>query len=154
LRLILGASYQAAVKHMHYSMRTLGVFFRVSDHDDGRATVRDAREHIHHGFTVGAVKIARRLVGENQLRVCDERARHGDPLLLAAGQLLRLMTGSVREINTLESRGDSLTSLCARHTQVKECDLDVLRNIKVVDQIEALKYETHSGAPMQGEFFL
>jgi hypothetical protein len=141
-------SYQAAVEHVHYSMRALGVFFRVSDHDDGSAAVRNAREHIHHGLTVGAVKIARRLVGENQLRVRDERARHGDPLLLAAGQLLWHMTGSVREINALERRGDSLSSLCARYTQVKQCNLDVLRNSKVVDQIEVLKYETHSAAPI------
>ena len=52
------------------------------------------------------VEIAGRLVGEQHVRLGDERARNGDALLLAAGQLPRVVTDAAGEADAAEhSRG-------------------------------------------------
>jgi hypothetical protein len=48
------------------------------------------------------VQVARRLVGEQERRRAGQRARHGDPLLLAAGQPARLMRQARREADRSE----------------------------------------------------
>jgi hypothetical protein len=69
----------------------------VGDHDHGRAGRATPLEDVHHRFAVGAVEIAGRLVGEDQVRLGGERAGDGDALLLAAGKLLRAVAGAVAE---------------------------------------------------------
>ena len=46
-----------------------------------------------------AVKVARRFVAEQQCRVGDDPARNAHALLLAAGQLARIMFRALREAN-------------------------------------------------------
>ena len=51
------------------------------------------------------VEVAGRLVGEQQRGRGDQRPGHGDPLLLAAGELVRLVVDPVGEAHQLE-RGE------------------------------------------------
>src|SRR5215472_16993210 len=81
-------------------LRRLGV---VGHDHDGLAVV--AVEHLQQSQDlVGrlAVEVAGRLVAHQQLRVRHQRAGDGDPLLLAAGQLARLVLGAVGEPHHLE----------------------------------------------------
>ncbi len=44
-------------------------------------------ENIQHNFLVGRVKVAGRLISQNNLGLVDERTGNAHPLLLAAGEL-------------------------------------------------------------------
>ena len=61
------------------------------------ARSRQAAEQRQHGRAVLAVEVAGRLVGQHQLGIVDERAGDREPLLLAAGQLVRPAIGDLGE---------------------------------------------------------
>ena len=50
------------------------------------------------------VEVAGRLVGEEERRLGDQRARDRDALLLAAGELARLVVETIAEADALERR--------------------------------------------------
>ena len=70
----------------------------VRDHHDGLAEVVD-RVPQQAQDLVGrlGVQVAGRLVGEHHRRAVDQRTRHGDALLLAAGQLGRAVRQAIAE---------------------------------------------------------
>ena len=63
----------------------------VRDDHDGAA--REPSQELEHRRAVLGVEAAGRLVGEDQLRVVDERASEREALLLAAGELVREVIG-------------------------------------------------------------
>ena len=71
------------------------------EHDRPAGGVELAEEAEDVGADV-AVEVAGRLVGEDERRVGDERPGDGDPLLLAAGQLGRLVVEAVAQPEPLE----------------------------------------------------
>ena len=67
------------------------------DHQDRSALGIQPAQNVH-DFGFGArVKIARRFVSQNDLRVIDQRPRNGNALLLTAGKLKRSMIQSIAE---------------------------------------------------------
>ena len=70
----------------------------VRDHDDGLAEVVHGAAQQPEDLAAGLrVEVARRLVAEDDGGPRDERARHGDALLLAAGHLGRAVRAPVAE---------------------------------------------------------
>src|SRR5215212_7590267 len=84
----------------------------VLEPDDARAVLRDLRlvgdendcnaallfealEDVHHLDAGAAVEVSGRLVGEEDRRIVQERARNRDALLLPSGQLVRMVRGPV-----------------------------------------------------------
>src|SRR5215213_5677268 len=64
----------------------------VRDEDERDASLAvEALEDVHHLDRGARVERARRLVGEDELRVVDERARNRHALLLAARELVRVV---------------------------------------------------------------
>ena len=63
--------------------------------------VREAAKQAEHRLGVARVQARHRLVREQHLRRVGERDGEGDPLLLAAGQLLRAVTGPVADVERM-----------------------------------------------------
>ncbi len=75
----------------------------VRDEEQRRAALAIQPEHEVGDFDAGrVVEIARRLVGHQQLRLAGERAGDRDALLLAAGELLRIVRRALREPDARE----------------------------------------------------
>ena len=83
-------------------MREAGVVGAVGDHDDGGAGGVEVAEEVHDVEAVVAVEVAGGLVAEDELRVGDDRAGHGDTLLLSAGELLRVVARPVDDAHALQ----------------------------------------------------
>ena len=80
-----------SVADMHDAMRVLGDVGLVRDENDGVASGVQRVEESHN-FNAGlGVKISGGLVGQNDGRVVDEGTRDGNPLALAAGELVWLV---------------------------------------------------------------
>ena len=74
----------------------------VGDEDDRPARGVELVEERHDLGAGVAVEVAGRLVGEDERRLGDERPGDGDALLLAAGQLGRLVVEAVAQAEPLE----------------------------------------------------
>ena len=86
----------------------------VGDQDQGRALgARQLEQEVHHLLAGGAVEIAGRLVGQQELGPADEGARHGNPLLLAARELRRIVAEAMAEPDPLERRFGRLEGIAA-----------------------------------------
>ncbi len=81
----------AAVEHVDLAIRVVGVARIVRDDADRRAFGVQLGEQRHHLLAVLRVQVTRRLVGEQDRRAADERARDGDALLLTARELRRIV---------------------------------------------------------------
>src|SRR5438046_6281348 len=66
------------------------VHIRVRHLDDGGALLVQGLEHLHNFFPLIGVQIAGRLVGQDQLRVCNHRPSNADELLLSTRELARI----------------------------------------------------------------
>ena len=87
------------------------------------------------------VEVARRLVGEQQGRLVDERAGDGDALPLAARQLIRLMVHPVAQPDGGERLLGHDSALVAADLRVDQRQLDVLQRRGAREEIERLKHE-------------
>ena len=65
----------------------------VGHHHAGRAAVAGLAQQAHDGLAVDRVERAGRLVGQEQLALADDGAGDGDPLALAAGQVVGEVLG-------------------------------------------------------------
>ena len=78
-----------------------GLFVRYAD--DGYAYLRvDAAQQIHYLLRGGAVQGARRLVGEDDLRVVDEGPCDGDTLFLSARHFVGHVSGPLFQSEQIE----------------------------------------------------
>ena len=122
----------------------------VRDHDDRLAELVDgAPEQVEHVAPGGGVEVAGRLVGEDDGRARDQRARDGDPLLLAAGELRRPVRAAVAEPDGLDQRLEpGGVDVLARDAQRQE---HVLLGGEDREQVVALEDEADLRAAQQRE---
>ena len=74
------------VHHPDHTMRKSRHVLLVGDHDDRHILLCVQQpQKLHDLQRALGVQIARRLIGQNDLRIADQSPRDGDPLLLAAG---------------------------------------------------------------------
>src|SRR5579862_131896 len=74
----------AAVEQMNCAIGNAGVARIVRHHADRRAFAMQLPQQVHHGFAVLRVQVTSRLVRQQNRRLADESAGHGDALLLTA----------------------------------------------------------------------
>src|SRR5262249_3887118 len=109
------------------SRRMGGDLSVVCDHDDGLAALPiETLEFSQDLRARFGVKVAGRLIGQDDLRLIDESAGDGHALLLSAGQLAGQMPGPVRQADQFESGQRSLPSLAGKSPRVEQRQLDVL----------------------------
>ena len=119
-------------------LRQLGV---VGDHHD-QPILGDLLEQIHDLDTGVAVQRAGRLVGEQDIRIVDQRARDRDTLHLTAGELRGLFVDMLLEPDLLERFGRAAGTLIGADTTDGQRELDIFENRLVGDEVVALKDES------------
>jgi hypothetical protein len=81
----------------------------VRDHEHGLPALFDQlSQERHDAFTLNAVQVARRLVGQNEKRLDHQGAGDGHALLLAAGEFVRAMLPAMRQSHAPEHLGRPL----------------------------------------------
>src|SRR5262245_42390608 len=117
----------------------------VRDEDDGLALVVQALEDAHDLLRGAGIQVAGRLVGQDQLRVVDERAGDRDALLLSARELARVVVPAVREADDLEAPHRLLAPPIGAMAvgRVDQRQLDVVERGGPREQIERLEDEAN-----------
>src|SRR5215467_7123255 len=92
-----GITHHPAVPNLDDPPGMGGDLRRVGDDNDRVASAREILEERQHLGAALAVERARGLVGQNDLAAVHERPRNRYPLLLAAGELRRLVLEPIAE---------------------------------------------------------
>src|SRR5262249_20879932 len=121
------------------------------DQDCGPALVGGAAQELHDLLAVVPVERARRLVGETEARVLDERTPNGDALLLAAGELSRSKVGLGPNAQLIEHEVRPAPGFSARHAFAPaQHHFQLLPGGERREEIETLENETEM---LQTELF-
>src|SRR5688572_12250590 len=91
-----------AVEELDLAVRIVGVARIVGHHADRRALAVQLAQEVHHRLAVPRVEVPGGLVGEQDRGLARERAGDGHALLLAAGELRRVVVHSVRHADALK----------------------------------------------------
>ena len=134
----------AAVAEADDACPVLGDVVLVRDQQDGDALLGiQALKDAHHFDARSRVEVAGRLVGENQRRLIDQRARNRDALLLPARQLIRMMVRALAEAHRFQRGHGARVPLGRFHrlVRVEQRQLDVIERRGARQQVEPLKHE-------------
>ena len=121
------------------ALRAAGDQRIVGDHDNRGALLVQLAEQVEHDFLVLLVEVAGGLIGQNQLRVVDQRAGHAHALLLAAGELAGQVVGAVLQADLFQ-RLHGL--LLIDHRMVVLGHHHVFHGGQVRNQIELLEHQS------------
>ena len=114
----------------------------VRDHDD--RLVKLAIEPLHQIEDLACrlgVEITRRFVRDDQRRVSGDGASNRDSLLLATGELARVVMRAVAQADDLQRGLDVLATFASRQRSQRQRQLDVLERREDWDQVVKLKDE-------------
>ena len=129
---------QPAVHHRHGVGHRHGLLLVVGDVHEGQAHLGlDALELDLHPAAQLEVERPQRLVEQQHLGLVDQRPRQRDPLLLAPGELHRLLAGLVAELDELEHGADLLVDVLGLAPAQPE--RDVLVDVEVREERVALE---------------
>src|SRR5437667_8526922 len=95
-------SHNPSVLQLNNAATVGSISLRVRDLDDGRPAVIQPLEELHDLFALCGMQISSRLVGEDQLRAKDHRARHAHKLLLAARELVGKQAFFAHDVESVE----------------------------------------------------
>ena len=130
---------------------TGGVLLRqlriMSDHDH-QTVFGHLLKQIHHLHTGIAVQRACRLVGQQNIRIIDQRPRDCHTLHLPAGKLIRLLMYLLSKSYFCESLNGPLSSLAFSHTGDSQCQFHIGKNCLMWYQIITLKHKTNGMIPI------
>ena len=109
----------------------------------------DAIEHFEHEPARRSVESAGGLVAQEDLGLLDDRARDGDPLLLAARHLRRIVVAP-------RGQPDQIQRLVGRHGPGREVrdERDVLARREARDEVVELEDEADVRAPVLRQLLL
>src|ERR1700722_11282016 len=119
----------------------------VGDDHDGRSVPVQLAEQVQEGGAGGGVQVAGRLVGHDQGGPADQGPGDGGALLLAAGQLVRPVPGSVTEPDPLDGRLGQPAALGGPPAPVEQALGDVVEHGQPVEQEELLEDEAQAAGP-------
>jgi hypothetical protein len=118
----------------------------------------EPRDEAHQLRGARRVEVARRLVGHEDRRLADERARDRRALLLAARKLARPVMQAVLQSDDRQALDRALLALRRGNALVEQRDLDVLCDRELADEVERLEHEAdllpaHAGERVVAEAF-
>ena len=116
----------------------LGEFRVVGDHDD-QAVVGHFLEKVHDLNRCLGVQSSGGLVGQEDLGIVYQGARDGYALHLSAGHLVGLLVGLLPEADFFQGVQSHLPALVSGDAADRQCQLDVLQDSLVGDQVVGLE---------------
>ena len=101
----------------------------------------DLLEQVHDLARHEGVEVAGWLVGQEEGRVAGDGARDGDALLLAAGELRGHVLHARAQAHQIKRAADALAPVGRVHAPVAQRHVDVVEDVQVRDEVEALEDE-------------
>ena len=122
----------------------------MGDDHAGDAVAAGGAEQPHHRLAVHRVEGAGRLVGEEDVAVADDGAGDGDPLALAAGEVVGEPVGLVEHAEALERFEAGGPGPLRADAVELERERDVLERGEPGEEVEVLEHVADRPAPQRG----
>src|SRR5690348_13572635 len=100
---------QFAVVNLYNSSGLTGDALIVGDDKQGDALFIEVFQEFHDFFAAGAIKVAGRLVSNDNAGLHSQSAGNGHALALAAGELIRPMLQPITQTHSLQALGGALS---------------------------------------------
>ena len=140
---------------MHNAVRPASHVGVVSDKDDSLATLTQLAEGLEHHLARSLVKIARRLVRQNDGRVVDQRTSDGHALHLTTGKLVGAVVVVLRRQAHGRQRTNSpLGPLVHWRVGIRQRQHHVAQHRGTRQQVEALEHEPEPRRPQLGQLIV
>ena len=133
--------HDLTVEEVDDAVGVAGVALGVGHHDDGGAFLMKFGQKVHHLLAVLRIQVTGGLVGEDELGVGDDGTGDGHTLLLTARELLREVLGAMLDGHALHDGVHTLLALTGGDVHVTQRQLNVLKHIQLVDEVEALEHK-------------
>src|SRR5438105_1333567 len=133
--------HNPSIPQLNHPLAVSRIGLRVRHLHDRRPAAVQLGEQLHDLLPLARMEIPGRLVGEDQGRLVDQRARHGHELLLATGELPREQTLLRDDSEPVQRVGNERVALTLLDVAVRQRDIEVLRHREVVEQVILLKHE-------------
>src|SRR6476660_4738461 len=117
------------------------------DQDHGAARPVEAGQQCQHLGTGSGIQVARRLVREDQGWLGDQRPGDRHALLLATGELGRIVRQPITQAQPLELNARPSKAIAAADALVQERSGDVLERARPRQEVVGLKDEADGAAP-------
>src|SRR6185295_18747120 len=114
----------------------------------------ESREYVQNLFTGTRVEVSGWFVGQNQIRIGNDRARDRDTLFLTTRELLRLVMHAVTQADEIERGFNVLATLCFRQFRQQQWQFDILESSQHRHEVESLKDVTDVSVAPNGELAL
>ena len=115
----------------------------VRNHANGRTVAMQVAQQFHDCLAVFRIEVSGRLVSHQNQRITDQRASHGDALLLTAGELRGIVAQPVRHSHAFQRVLHLLLSLRCARAAIRQWQLHVFIHRQVADQIERLENKSN-----------
>ena len=126
----------------------------VRHHHDGGSLLIQFAEQLHHLHTILGIEVTRRLIGKDDARFAHHGTGDGNPLLLTARKLMRIMLGTMAQLHLSQNFEHTLLALRLPHSEVFQLQIHILLNGKFVDKIEVLEHEADATLAIGGTLTL
>src|ERR1039457_943135 len=107
----------------------------MGDLHDGYSLLVQSAEEFHNLLGLARVKVARRLVGQQERRLVNYGAGDSHQLLLASRELARVQILLGNDLKAIQRVGHKALPLAARNVLVREREIDVFLNGEIVEQV-------------------
>ena len=108
-------------------------------------------EELHDLVARPGIEVACRLIGQDDRRVVHERPGNGDPLLLAAGKLVRMMVFPAFEPDALQRLPRPFLPFLGRQPVVQHGQFDIFEGRGAGQQVETLEHKAELSVPDLGQ---
>ena len=124
-------------------------------HDDGLVVLAGhGLDEVHDFYGRVRIKVAGRLVGEDDIGLRDESSRDSHTLLLSAGHLLGLVLHTPSEPDLFEDLSRKLPALSSADSLEDERKLDIFKRRHGSDQVVGLENKSEVFLPELAELVL
>ena len=115
----------------------------MGDQDNCPALIVQFLQNLQDFLAGCRVQVTCRLICQNHRRSGGYSSGYGNPLLLSAGHLRRLVVHTVLQTYHFQSIPGKLSSLLPAKASVNKRQLHILQSIQIGDQIESLKNKSN-----------
>ena len=137
------------VAHFHPAGRSSRHLVAVSHYDQrGQPLGGDLLQQSHHGRRGMRIKVAGRLIRDQERRPVNQGPGDCRPLLLAAAELMGEMSRSIREPDQINQFRGPFFTFVRRHPLQEQGKADVFEHIHRRQKVEELKDEADAAAPI------
>lgn len=118
LKLIIHRIHHLSIKQIDDATGVGSIVLGVRHHHDGGSLLVQLAEQLHHLHTILGIEVTRRLIGKDDARFAYHGTGDGNPLLLTARKLMRIMLGTMTQLHLSQNFEHTLLALRLSHSEV------------------------------------